>query len=490
MSVLIEGISVVIRVEAIHRLTGAGIGRFVETVPNGTFCSDGHLARVGFMHPADAEAYVASLADSGFVPTSGGLGGDVVMVDQELGLGTECGWAEVIDFHIEGDPERSVTACKLRGTQEILYAPKGWEYETSLTRNHVVLEERWLPEFVDFVRHRDGVNVYRDLRTGRILEQVHLDLRDPAATPWGILGLPDPHAGTLQDPGLAATYREFCASLEVDPEGRFVRADGYPFYHAAGAFQGGDPSWLQLICGLYHPNANQMRFIRTRFRCSMGWGDDEKPWLSQGEVEPWHSLLSLRAFEDFMQTRDYATLTASTVPGRTRGRLEGTIGGFAMASVAHLHLSRYSRDWTIVVWWAGPEPDAEGVFPTVLGFVRSDDVERNTVHLLNGMELFTLSDRGVATTGVSDLVAAGWVGDEDQPSIGPFLAQFSDRELAILRAAWGGLLSDEAYSAHAMAWECVGGEDELGTFRERYGPVRSAAYFHEIHEQVTGDVPE
>jgi hypothetical protein len=61
MSVLAEAISVVIRVDAIeHRFPG-GLEGLRRTVPNQTFCCDGELARVGFMDPADAEAYVAGL---------------------------------------------------------------------------------------------------------------------------------------------------------------------------------------------------------------------------------------------------------------------------------------------------------------------------------------------------------------------------------------------------------------------------------------------
>ncbi len=527
MSVLIEGISVVIRVEAIEHTVAGGVPGVAQAAPNGSFCSDGELVRLGFTDAAGASSYVAELEAAGLVPADGGAACDLVVVDQQAGFCMRCDWAEVVEVVLDEERGRSVMACRARGSQGPLRTPAGWDYETSLTHNRVVLPAHWAPEFLETLGMRHGVTFYRDLRTGRELAltrpagrapdglpaaglQVVLQATDagaaaasapaPAAgstdwssvindgAPWTLLGLPDPHAGALEDPQLAATYREVCASLEVDPAGRFVRADGYPFYHAASAFTHGDPSWLQLICGLYHPNAHQMRFIRERFRDSMGWGDEEEPWLSEEEVGPWHSLLTLRSFLDFMQSRDFATLTANTVPARTRGRLSGTIGGFGCASAAHLHLSRYSRDWTIVVWWAGPEPDAEGVFPTVLGFVRSDDLERNTVHLLQGMDLFTIPDQFIGTTGVSDLVAAGWCGSEDEPSIGPFLAQFCSRELAILRAAWGGLLAKEAYSARALLSECMD-EEELRSVRERFGPLRSAAYFEQVYEKMMGEVP-
>jgi len=504
LSVLAEAISVVIRIDAIRRKYRGGLELFRRTVSDQTFCSDGELARVGFTDTYDAREYAARLEGQGLEHLADGAARDLVIVDQLFGFQSPCAWAEFIEVFIDEDRSRRVFACKLIGSREILHVPPGWRHETSHFRHHLAAPERWVPEFFDFLRHEDGLDVYRDLRTGRevITARVDPDRQEPDFTadpvdwsalinhgaPWTILGLPDPHAGALEDPRLAATYREVCASLEVDRRGRFVRADGYPFYHASSAFTHGDPSWLQLICGLYHPNAHQMRFIRERFRDSMGWGDEEEPWLSEEEVGPWHSLHTLRSFLDFMQSADYATLTANTVPARTRGRLSGTIGGFGGASLADLHLSRYSRDWTIVVWWAGPEPDAEGVFPTVLGFVRSDDVERNTVHLLEGMDLFTIPDQFIATTGVSDLVAAGWCGSEEDPSIGPFWTQFSSRELAILRAAWGGLLEKEAYSAYALLADCMD-DDELRSVRERFGPLRSAAYFEQVYTAVTDEEP-
>jgi hypothetical protein len=50
MAILVEGISVVIRAEAvIHRYPG-GWERFRDDCPNDTLCADGELIRVGFPH--------------------------------------------------------------------------------------------------------------------------------------------------------------------------------------------------------------------------------------------------------------------------------------------------------------------------------------------------------------------------------------------------------------------------------------------------------
>jgi len=51
MAVLIEGTSVVIRLEAIHRQFPGGWQAFKLAAPNKTLCADNELIRVGFMQP-------------------------------------------------------------------------------------------------------------------------------------------------------------------------------------------------------------------------------------------------------------------------------------------------------------------------------------------------------------------------------------------------------------------------------------------------------
>jgi hypothetical protein len=57
MAVLIEAISVFVRVDAIRERYSGGWEAFREAVPNQTLCCDDELARIGFMNPADVERY-------------------------------------------------------------------------------------------------------------------------------------------------------------------------------------------------------------------------------------------------------------------------------------------------------------------------------------------------------------------------------------------------------------------------------------------------
>ena len=61
MAVLVEALSVIVRRDAIVRKYRGGWQEFLQHVPNNTFCTDDELARVGFMHPKDVEAYVTHL---------------------------------------------------------------------------------------------------------------------------------------------------------------------------------------------------------------------------------------------------------------------------------------------------------------------------------------------------------------------------------------------------------------------------------------------
>ena len=65
MSVLIEAISVVVPVPVLKQKMPGGFPGYIRGCPNQTFCHDGKLTRVGFMHSDDVERFVARLERSG-----------------------------------------------------------------------------------------------------------------------------------------------------------------------------------------------------------------------------------------------------------------------------------------------------------------------------------------------------------------------------------------------------------------------------------------
>ncbi|MGA7325452.1 MAG: hypothetical protein WBX25_13420, partial [Rhodomicrobium sp.] len=94
MSVLIEAITVVVRNDAVDRCVPGGVSGLAENSPNVTFRTDGSLAAVGFMTPADVEVYILKLEKSGLRFVEHGKCADLVVVDQIHGPTLPCDWIE------------------------------------------------------------------------------------------------------------------------------------------------------------------------------------------------------------------------------------------------------------------------------------------------------------------------------------------------------------------------------------------------------------
>lgn len=166
MAILVEGISVIIKADAIINRYPGGWEAFESDPPNATLCADGELIRVGFMVPDDVKAFVDSLTAYGIVYQRDGKAIDLVVADQQKGLMAECDWAECSYFRA---PEGyRVTGCRMiDSTVQQVVMPDGWKYKDSLSAKFRFVETGWGPEFFDFVRREGQVDVYRDLRDGK-----------------------------------------------------------------------------------------------------------------------------------------------------------------------------------------------------------------------------------------------------------------------------------------------------------------------------------
>lgn len=131
MAVLIEGISVVVRASALDRYPGDWTA-FKAAVPNRTLCADGELIRIGFMHPADVQAYVSELEQLGLRYLVDGSAQDLVVADQLRGFAVPCDWAEC--GHMDVSQGQQVAACRLKDSSvKELVTPEGWTWENSLS---------------------------------------------------------------------------------------------------------------------------------------------------------------------------------------------------------------------------------------------------------------------------------------------------------------------------------------------------------------------
>ncbi|MFO1037625.1 MAG: hypothetical protein U1E45_12315 [Geminicoccaceae bacterium] len=167
MAVLVEAISVVIRIDALLPAFGGALDAFRAEVPNDTLCADRELARVGFMVPDDTRQFVERLAGRGLVYLADGKARDLVVVDQQRGPAVACDWIEFGHVAMDGDPSRRVACCRLAGSkQTTLATPPGWSFERSLSSSFGFSPTAAVPQSLDFLRHERGFDVYRSRLTG------------------------------------------------------------------------------------------------------------------------------------------------------------------------------------------------------------------------------------------------------------------------------------------------------------------------------------
>ena len=167
MAVLVEALSVVIRAKALLAAFRDDWTAFVATVPNATLCADGDLVRVGFMTPGDVRAYVDSLVEHGLVYLVNGVAQDIVVVDQLRGPLATCQWIEFGHVGLDGDPKKRVAACQQVGSVETkIICPDNWIFSDSLSASFGFVPGSAVDKSLVFIRHDDGVDVYRSALTG------------------------------------------------------------------------------------------------------------------------------------------------------------------------------------------------------------------------------------------------------------------------------------------------------------------------------------
>ena len=160
MGVLVEAISVIVPVRVLEEKYPGGVQGYARNCPNGTYCSDGSLTRVGFMVPADVEAFLEHLAGFGLVSFDGARCIDMAVVDQRQGPTARCDWCEF------GVHRLGFSVAWLTGTSASpMAAPPGWTVARARSIRFAPAEER-AGRFLRLAR-KAGVEIYLDFRTGR-----------------------------------------------------------------------------------------------------------------------------------------------------------------------------------------------------------------------------------------------------------------------------------------------------------------------------------
>jgi len=162
MSVLVEAISVVVPIPVLEAVYPGGVAQYERDCPNGTFCADEHLTRVGFMAPAEVRAFVERLESLGLVHLRDRQAVDLVVVDQVHGPTSPCDWID------GGKHPDGYSAVWRAGTVPGWFAhPKGWQLGQStqlLLSPNSEAEER----FLGLCRDNDLETVL-DYKTGKQL---------------------------------------------------------------------------------------------------------------------------------------------------------------------------------------------------------------------------------------------------------------------------------------------------------------------------------
>jgi hypothetical protein len=165
MAVLVEALSVIVRVKAILEKFTGGIDAFYGIVPNKTMCADNELVRVGFMSPDDVSAFVGKLHTGGLTFELDGQAADIVVADQLHGFTRPCGWAEFGRINLDNDSHKRVAACRLVGSQERLFTPEDWKFDGSMSHTYNFVPNAHAPK-LKFLRRENGIDVYLNPLTG------------------------------------------------------------------------------------------------------------------------------------------------------------------------------------------------------------------------------------------------------------------------------------------------------------------------------------
>ncbi len=170
MAVLAEAISVIIKIKSIEKKFFGGWEVFETLYSSRALCTDGELARIGFMSPNDTKEFVQKLEKMRLKYLQDGKAVDIVIADQQRGLAAKCDWAQFGRIPFDGDVSKLVPVVRSSGsTCNQLHFPDGWNYENSLSNKFKFVESNSVKDNVEFLRRENNKDVYRDKKTGEIL---------------------------------------------------------------------------------------------------------------------------------------------------------------------------------------------------------------------------------------------------------------------------------------------------------------------------------
>jgi hypothetical protein len=175
MSVLIEGICVVVKRATIEEKYHGGVTQYAGDCPNNMYCADEHLTAVGFQVLDDAYRWIRRLEIQNLVFIQKGVYRDIAVVEKHRGPCRKCAW---LDFSLvrtalpDSKEMVEISVCRLAGTDPGDPAmPSGWSLADSQKTRMRYFKLDGIEQRLQFVEARDNIEVYRDTETG---ETVHI----------------------------------------------------------------------------------------------------------------------------------------------------------------------------------------------------------------------------------------------------------------------------------------------------------------------------
>jgi hypothetical protein len=166
MPVLVDCTTVLIRNATVEARYSGGVAAFERKAPNSTFCTDGLICRLSFMHPADQMAYVDHLSRLGFQPPTQAGSPEIAVIHATHGFQFPCSWLQAAEAELDGG-QRVVVAWLLGTDASTIVAPPGWEPHSGCFE----LSDKQLEEDYEFVELKDGVETRRHRVTGELIYQ-------------------------------------------------------------------------------------------------------------------------------------------------------------------------------------------------------------------------------------------------------------------------------------------------------------------------------
>jgi len=150
MAVLVEGLSVVVRNDALLRKFHGGPRRFQEGLQDEAICFDNDLTCIHLRSPDEVERFIGWCESMGLTFATRGQAADIVVLDQRQGPTLPCTWIASSVLKID-DGENKCRACicwladeappasgtRVPSMRFEIQTPVGWRVKGSLSESHV-----------------------------------------------------------------------------------------------------------------------------------------------------------------------------------------------------------------------------------------------------------------------------------------------------------------------------------------------------------------